>query len=188
MCLIPSNFAAPTGHTNGQPTWGTSFGCHENSSDLCHKIRMAICLFIILLLLQFYMVQIVRVSLWIKDLGRLVLTCLHTNKHTYIRTYIHTYTHTHIHTYIHTYVLTSYMEQSPSSGANRFSASQEIPRVLWNPKVHYRIDKFPPPVPILSQLDPVHTPTFHFLEIHLNIFLPSMPGSSKWSLSLRFCR
>ena len=31
------------------------------------------------------------------------------------------------------------MEQSPSWEANRFSASQEIPRILCNQKVHYRI-------------------------------------------------
>jgi hypothetical protein len=67
------------------------------------------------------------------------------------------------------YLLTYSMEQSLSWEANRFSASQEIPRILWNPKVSYLIHKCPPPVPIQSQLNPVHSPTSQFLRIHLNV-------------------
>ena len=84
------------------------------------------------------------------------------------------------------YLFTYSMEQSPSWEANLFSASQEIPRTLRNSNVRYRSHKLPPPVPVLSQLDPVHNPTPHFLKIHLNIILPSRPGSPKWSLSFRF--
>jgi hypothetical protein len=105
---------------------------------------------------------------------------------TYIHTYIHTYIPTYLPTYVPSYLPTYSMQHSPFLEANRFAASQEIPSILWNPKVHYRIHKFPPPVCIQSQLNPVHTPTAHFLKIRLNIILPPTPMSPQWSLSLRF--
>jgi len=61
------------------------------------------------------------------------------------------------------------MVQSPYWEASWFAASQEIPRISQNPKVHYRTHKRPPPVSILGQSNPVHIPTSHLLEIHSNI-------------------
>jgi len=89
-----------------------------------------------------------------------------------------TYLLTHLHTYS--------MVQSPSWEANWFAASQEIPRILRNPKVHYRTHERPPPVSILGQHNRVHIPTSHLLEIHPNIIHPSTPRSPQWSLSLQF--
>ena len=86
----------------------------------------------------------------------------------------------------HTYILTYSIQHSPSWEANWFAASQEIPPISRNPKVHYRTHKRPPPFSILGQPNPVHIHTSHFLEIHPNIIRPSTPRSPQWSPSLRF--
>ena len=93
-----------------------------------------------------------------------------------LRTYQHPCTYSL--TRLLTHSLTHSIQHSPWE-ANGFSASQEIPHILWNLKVHYRIHKCPPPVPILSQLDTVQPPhptswkSILILSSHLLLGLPS---------------
>jgi hypothetical protein len=69
------------------------------------------------------------------------------------------------HPYSIPYLLAYSMEQSPSWEANQFATSQEIPSVLLNPKVHYRVHKCLPLLyPEPAQSSPY--PTSHFLKIY----------------------
>ena len=115
---------------------------------------------------------------WANFVGAILLCYLPNKLHLLRRTL-------HILTYLLTYLLTYSMVQSTSWEANRFAASQEIPRISRNPKVHYRTHKRPPPISILGSPNPVHIPASYLLEIHPNIIHPSTPRSPQWSLSLR---
>jgi hypothetical protein len=74
------------------------------------------------------------------------------------------------------------MELSPS-WQPACAATQELPNILWNPKVHYRAHNSPPLVPIPSQINPVHTIPSYLSKIHFNIVHPPTSWSSQWSLS-----
>ena len=84
-------------------------------------------------------------------------------------------------------IYTYSMVQSPSWEVNWFAASQEIPYISRNPKVHYRTHNRPPPVSILAQHNPVHIPTlFNIQSIVLCLVLPTLRSGavscSRWYL------
>jgi len=73
------------------------------------------------------------------------------------------------------------MKHSLSSEANIQPADQEIPRLICNPKVHYRVQKSAPHVFALSQMHPVHNFPPCFPKTYFNIIFTSTSVSSNWS-------
>jgi hypothetical protein len=82
--------------------------------------------------------------------------------------------------------LTNSMEHSLSSEVKSFSASQDIPHILWKLDVQLLFVQACHFFPSLDRSNAVHTPPSYDLKIHFNINLPSTPRSSMWFLSLRF--
>ena len=72
------------------------------------------------------------------------------------------------------------MKLSSSSAATSSSTSKEIPLILENPKFHYPFHKSPPPVPILSRINPVCALPYPSFNIQFDNTLKSTAKSSKW--------
>ena len=88
-----------------------------------------------------------------------------------------------LHTYLHTYLLTPWSTVLLEK-LTGYQLVNNSPHMMEPESSHPRLQE-PAPVPILSQINPVHALPFHFLKTDFNIIIPSTPGSSKWSLSLR---
>jgi hypothetical protein len=91
--------------------------------------------------------------------------------------------------YLPTYLPTSlaYLHVAESPFRSYISTpSQEIPSILGNPKILYRVYTSPPLVPILSHTNPVHALPSSFLKAYFTIILPPTQRSSRESISVSF--
>jgi hypothetical protein len=62
------------------------------------------------------------------------------------------------------------MELSPSE---ELTVAQELPIILWNPKVQYLVNNSPSLGPVLNQISLSHTTLSLFRKTHFNIIPPT---------------
>jgi hypothetical protein len=89
-------------------------------------------------------------------------------------------THSFTHSLTH-----SLMELTPSWEAANCAVTQEIPSILWNSEVHYRVHKSPPRVPILSQISPIYTIPSYLSKIRFISIFFRLGRLSKESVQVR---
>jgi hypothetical protein len=79
------------------------------------------------------------------------------------------------------------MEQNYFCESDSRSSGQEIPLILFNPKVHHHVHKNLSLGPILGQTNQVCI-YIHILfsKVHFNIFLPSTLRSPKWAFHTNY--
>ena len=77
------------------------------------------------------------------------------------------------------YLLTYSMQHSPSWEANQFSASQEIPRISGNPKVHYLIHKHKKLHTYLLTYSMKHSPSWEANRFSASQEIPHISGNLK---------
>jgi hypothetical protein len=68
------------------------------------------------------------------------------------------------------------MEMHPSREANNDSATQEVPTILWNQKVHYHFYRSLPLVPVLRHMNTVHA-------MPVIIYSRMVPGYNTFTLN-----
>jgi hypothetical protein len=78
------------------------------------------------------------------------------------------------------------MELSPFWIADSHSVTEEIPRLSWNPRFHYRVHKSPALVPYPETENPLHNLPTYFININFNIVLLSTYMYSESSLPSRY--
>ena len=78
---------------------------------------------------------------------------------------------------------TNSKQQSPSWRVETFSNCQDIPMLYKTQILQNRVQNSPPPVPIPSQITPVHAFPSYLFKIYSSIILPLTPRSSSCFLS-----